>query len=269
MPNLVEPKTFLIAETKLDKTGLQEALYELNVPEWTTDAASDAEHLIEFSGKMCYASLDKAMNKNLTRVGTRNNHDYIQEQIIKTGHGSVIEHATVSFLLTNVSRVLTHEICRHRAGTAFSQISGRFVRTDKIGFWAPSVIKNDPWANNFFNECFANMETWVKQLEEHYKIDELTGKDGFTLKKILTSAFRRVIGNGQSNHIVITCNHRALRHMIEMRTDIHAEEEIRIVFNQMFNQVKDRYPALYADAVVTTDQNDNKLFSVKFRGRKV
>jgi thymidylate synthase (FAD) len=269
MPKFVEPTAFLIAETTLDPLGLQKALDELGVSEWRTDAVSDAEHLIEFAGKSCYMSFDTSLNKNLTRVGTRNNYAYIQEQIMATGHGSVLEHATVTFFLLNVSRVFTHELVRHRAGTAFSQVSGRYVRTDVINYWLPSVIRKDEWASNFFHSAFATMELWVRQLEAHYKIDELKGGAGFFLKKVLTSAFRRIIGNGQSNHIVLTSNHRALRHMIELRTDFHAEEEIRIVFNQMFNLVKDRFPALYGDATVTYDEENPELFSVKFTGKKV
>jgi thymidylate synthase (FAD) len=269
MPNLVEPKAYLIAETKLIHDGLQASLTELGVPDWKTDAASDAEHLIEFSGKSCYMSFDTTLNKNLTRVGTRNNQEYIQDQIISTGHGSVLEHGTMTFFLVNVSRVLTHELVRHRAGNAFSQVSGRYVRTDKINFWLPSVIRNDPWAKEFYTMCFATMEMWIRQLEEHFKIDELKGGIGFKLKKVLTSAFRRIIGNGQSNHIVMTCNHRSLRHMIELRTDAGAEEEIRLVFNQMFDAVKDRYPGLYGDAEVIYDEGDTGLFSVKFKGKKV
>ena len=225
---------------------------------------------VHFSGN-CYMSFDTELNKNLTRVGTKNNYDYIQDQIIKTGHGSVLEHGCLTFFLVNVSRVLTHEVVRHRAGMAFSQVSGRYVRTDKINYWLPSVIKNDPWAATFFHNCFAVMEMWIKQLEEHYKIDELKGGAGFKLKKILTSAFRRIIGNGQANHIVVTCNHRSLRHVVELRTYASAEEEIRLIFNQVFNLVKDRYPGLYADAKIVFDEPDNanSLFSVKFNGRKV
>lgn len=223
---------------------------------------------VHFSGN-CYMSFDTTLNKNLTRVGTRSNQDYIQDQIIKTGHGSVIEHGTMTFFLVNVSRVLTHELVRHRAGTAFSQVSGRYVRTDKINFWLPSIIKKDPWAAEFFYNAFATMELWIRQLEDHFKIDEMKGSVGFKIKKILTSAFRRIIGNGQSNHIVLTCNHRSLRHMIELRTDASAEEEIRIIFMQMFDQVKDRYPGLYADAKIVYDDDQSGLFSVKFEGRKV
>ena len=69
----------------------------------------------------------------------------------------------------------------------------------------------------------------------------------FGLKKRLTSAFRRLIGNGQANHLVMTANHRAWRHIIEMRTSVHAEEEIRVIMSDVAQQLKDKFPTIYAD----------------------
>lgn len=257
MPKLVEPRVYLIAETQLVgvdpvedmggeyEDGLGGFLASLNVEGWQTDATSDAEKLIEASGKLCYLSFSTDLNKNLTRVGARNNFQYIQEGLIKTKHGSVLEHASVTFAMMNVSRVFTHELVRHRVGTAFSQVSGRYVRADEISYWSPKSIENDVVAREKFWNAFSAMEKAVKSIGEHFGIDDM--KD-FTLKKKLTSMFRRLIGNGQANHIICTMNHRTIRHLIELRTSRHAEEEIRLVFAQVYELVKDRYPAIYADA---------------------
>ena len=69
----------------------------------------------------------------------------------------------------------------------------------------------------------------------------------FGLKKRLTSAFRRILGNGQANHLVMTGNHRAWRHIIEMRTSVHAEEEIRVIIGDVAQQLKAKFPTIYAD----------------------
>ena len=231
-----------------DDVGFAAFLKALGVPNWHTEAASPAEELIEVAGKSCYMSFSTDLNKNLTKVGTRGNFDYIQDALIKTKHGSVLEHATVTFAFVDVSRVFTHELVRHRVGSAYSQVSGRYVRTDEIGYFLPKVIRESHDAINIFAEAFETMENWIYDLEQKFGIDSM--KD-FSLKKTLTSAFRRIIGNGQSNHIIATFNHRTLRHLIEMRTSRHAEEEIRAVFDQVYRIVKDRYPAIYADAIVT------------------
>lgn len=248
MEMFVRPAAFLIAETQVHEPTMAHALQMLGVDNWKSDATDDASLLTEFAGKSCYMSFDTSLNQNLTRVGGRNNRDYIQQGIIATKHGSVLEHSTVTFFLVNVSRVVTHEIIRHRAGTAFSQTSGRYVRTDKVDMYLPDDIAANPAAVVIFERAKAQMEADAAELAEVTGIASKT----FGIKKKLTSAFRRLIGNGQANHIVVTANHRAWRHMIELRTDPNAEEEIRYIFAKISKQLRSAFPAIYADAIITT-----------------
>ena len=118
---IVTPRVFVIGESVAIQEGLESMLEHLGVPDWQTDAESDTEKLSEIAGKLCYMSFDTELNANLTRTGTRNNHDYLQQGIIATKHGSVLEHTVVNLVLLDVSRVLTHELVRHGDGTAFSQ----------------------------------------------------------------------------------------------------------------------------------------------------
>jgi thymidylate synthase (FAD) len=248
MARPTSPKAFLIAETVVDEAAIKAALGSLGVEDWKSDAEDPAALLTEFAGKSCYMSFDTALNQNLTKVGGRNNHDYIQQGIIANHHGSVLEHSTVSFFITDVSRVVTHELIRHRAGTAFSQTSGRYVRTDEISYYIPRDIYDQGGeVLATFTDAFRQMEANARKLAEASKITSL----GFDIKKKLTSAFRRIIGNGQANNIVVTANHRAWRHMIEMRTDPHAEEEIRVLYAEISRQLRAKFKAIYADAVVT------------------
>lgn len=250
-------KTFIIAQTEMVEEGLQEMLNELGVPDWETAASSSCEKLTEVAGKLCYLSFSTELNKNLTRVGTRNNHDYIQDQLIGVKHGSVLEHSSVSVATLNCSRVLTHELVRHRAGTAFSQVSGRFVRSDKIGYYEPRVFSaieeltdqvdfgTAQLLKDMMREEFERQESVQRRFSNILKLDSL--KD-FGLKKMLTSAIRRMIGNGQTNHILITANHRSWRHILEARSAPGAEEEARLWAYQVWQQLVKRYPAIYADS---------------------
>lgn len=260
-----DPSVFLIAETRLvgedfdstpedAKLGVHGFLTELGVPDWTTDSPSDAEKLIEISGKTCYLSFSTDLNKNLTRTGGRNNLDYIQQGLVATKHGSCLEHATVTFVLMNISRVCSHELVRHRAGCAYSQVSGRYVRCDKIdSSQLPSVIAGNPEAVAIFEKAFTQMEENVQDLTDLFALETMKK---FGLKKIITSAMRRIVGNGQANHIVFTANHRALRHILVERTSIWAEEEIRVVFLNVFDILKNRYPNLYHDMIRVTPNSD-------------
>lgn len=247
MAKPIHPKAFLIAETRVDEHTIRDALKHLGVEGWTSDADTDADLLVEFAGKSCYMSFDTSLNQNLTKVGGRNNHDYIQQGIIANKHGSVLEHATVTFFLTNVSRVTTHEIVRHRAGAAYSQTSGSYVRNDEVNMYLPADIAAVPAAVEIFKRAIRQMEENSRELAKVTNIDSKP----FSLKKRLTSAFRRIIGNGQATHIVVTANHRAWRHMIEMRTDPSAEEEIRVVFADISRQLRECFPTIYADAQIS------------------
>lgn len=242
---IVTPRAIIVGETAIVPDGLKEFLEAIGTPEWSTDAQSDSEVIVEVAGKLCYMSFGTELNRNLTRVGTRNNHDYIQKGLIETKHGSVLEHVAINIAFLNVSRVLTHELIRHRPGAAYSQTSGRYVRTDELAFWIPSCIKSDPTLESIFIEAVENQERSIKLMEEYTGIDKMTD---FSKKKELTSAFRRIAGFGHASNIMATYNHRALRHLLEVRTHESAEEEIRLTFASLFQNLIDRYPAIYSDA---------------------
>jgi thymidylate synthase (FAD) len=258
----VEPEAHIIAESKIDSEGMTAMLASLGVPDWRTDALSEAEYIIEVAGKMCYMSFDTKLNDNLTRTGGRDNFEYISEGIVATKHGSVLEHCTVTMAFLNVSRVLTHELVRHRAGAAYSQTSGRYVRTGKLQYFLPKVIRENKLLAKLFDDSISYQEAALAELVEASGITTMGGKEGFSLKKQLTSAFRRIVGNGVSNNIIVTYNHRALRHIIEMRTSRHAEEEIRILFEDVYKKLSARFPAIYADAKIEEVED---IYEVTFK----
>ena len=240
---IVTPRVFIVGETTAVAEGIDGMLDHLGVPEWDTDAVSDTELLSEMAGKLCYMSFDTDLNANLTRTGTRNNHDYLQQGIIATKHGSVLEHTVVNFVLLDVSRVLTHELVRHGDGTAFSQESGRYVRRE-LGMFVPDIVRENP-------QLFKEFVKAAEAIEDNYtKLVALSGINeatDFGWKKKMTSALRRVLPEGRANAIFFSANHRALRHIIQMRTDRQAEEEVRRAFVPVFHAMRERYPAIYAD----------------------
>jgi thymidylate synthase (FAD) len=263
----VTPKVFVIAESKINQAGLQDYLSELGVPEWKTDTDVDAQILTEVAGKSCYKSFSTDLNKNLTRANARDNHTYIQEGIIGTKHGSVLEHSSVTFALVDVSRVLTHELVRHRPGTGFSQESGRYVRTDEIRMYIPPEIKENDILCKAFIEKVVEIERFYKELEEISGVNTMTN---FAQKKRMTSALRRILPEGRANTIIFTSNHRSLRHLIQVRTSEHAEVEIREAFVQLYSIINQAFPAMYADAkiVPSSDKNDD-IPQIIFENEKI
>lgn len=180
-----------------------------------------------------------------------NNTLYVRRNGIPVWCGnSVLEHVGVNIIFTNVSRVLTHELVRHRPGSAYSQTSGRYVRTEELSFWIPSCIKENPELERLFINAIEHQEDTIARMVEVSGLANMNSREDFAKKKVLTSAFRRIIGNGVASNIEATYNHRALRHLINVRTSRHAEEEIRLAFGNLFDQLKARYSAIYADANV-------------------
>src|SRR5438270_9726606 len=141
------PQVFLIARPSLDLDGMRGYLETVGGESWLERrvgeagdgrAPNPAETLIEFAGRLCYRSWEPGLNPNVSRIRT-DQREYF-ENILRSAHGSVLEHANYSFAFHAVSRVFTHELVRHRAGSAFSQESLRYVRLPNIGFRVPPAL---------------------------------------------------------------------------------------------------------------------------------
>ena len=240
------PTVHLIARPQLDLDGMRAYLEDVGGESWLErrlgedEQASPGEMLVEFGGRACYRSWEPGLNPNVTRVRT-DRMEYFSN-ILRSAHGSVLEHANYSFALRNVSRVFTHELVRHRAGSAFSQESLRYVRLTEIGFRVPPAL--EPVRDQVISI--------VEQLEEFQvsAADELgIDEEGlpFHVKKEITSALRRLAPIGLSTDIMWTANARTLRHVIEMRTAEGAEEELRLVFDQVARIMQAEAPGLFQD----------------------
>lgn len=250
------PEIYLIAEPRINWSEVHAYLETVGGQSWATGIAQrtngdyEGEVLTEFSGRLCYRAWEPGLNKNVTKVRT-DAKEYF-ENILKQGHGSVLEHANYSFVFHNVSRVFTHELVRHRAGVAISQESLRYVRLTDIGFRIPPIL-----------ECIRpQVVSIVERIEEVYRdaIEEFgLDDDGvpFHLKKEVTSALRRIAPLGLSTGMIWTGNIRTLRHVIYMRTNEHAEEEIRRIFHMVASIMKDRLPLLFQDFVETPVEGSN------------
>lgn len=239
----VEPKVFLIGETRIIEEGLKAYLEHIGVPEWTSDAPTDTERLIEVYGRLCYRSFKPGLNPNVTKIRERNC-DYIGN-ILNVKHGSVIEHPVINFIFADVSRVFTHELVRHRVGVGISQESLRFVRLEDLGQWLPAVIRENEKAVEIFARTFEELERLQLELARLFDLDS-PGKP-FSEKKIITSAMRRIAPIGLATTIGWSANPRTIRWVLEMRTHPSAEEEIRLVFGKLGEMVTRCYPNLFGD----------------------
>ncbi|HUO53000.1 MAG TPA: FAD-dependent thymidylate synthase, partial [Gemmatimonadaceae bacterium] len=167
--------------------------------------STDGERLAEFAGRLCYMS-----QKNPASRTTR---DYL-ENIKKQGHGSVLEHANYTLLLEGVSRSLTHELVRHRAGFAYSQLSQRYVDETDAAFVMPPAMRGDAALEGAWRaqmeSALATYVAMVEQLMTRYA----WVADKVHRRKMAREAARAVLPNATETKIVVTANVRGWRTML-------------------------------------------------------
>ena len=200
--------------------------------------STDGERLAEFAGRLCYMS-----QKNPANRATR---DYL-ENIKKQGHGSVLEHANYSLLLEGVSRSLTHELVRHRAGFAYSQLSQRYVDESQANFVVPPAMVGDEALEKEWREQIEEAQRSYVRLVEHLMERYAWVGDKVHRRKMAREAARGVLPNSTETKIVVTANARAWRTMLELRSSEGAELEIRRCAVAMLKLLQQESPAFFSD----------------------
>ena len=208
---------------------------------WETDATG-GEALAEFAGRACYQSWHKPNPATATNAG------YLQH-ILEVGHLSVLEHGSVTFYLTGVSRSLTHELIRHRH-FSYSQLSQRYVPERDAAMVEPAVIAEDPELHAVFLEASeAALASYTRLLEGLEK--KFAGVESVTSRrKQARQAARAVLPNATETRIVVTGNYRAMRHFVAMRASEHADVEIRELAIAMLRELQRVAPNAFADFTI-------------------
>lgn len=230
-----EPRVYLVGRQTVDEGAIARFLEDHHVS-WNTDTEVGAEALAEMAGRVCYMSYGK---------GRRTNREFL-EHIVDVGHGSVLEHAVWSFLVTGVSRSFTHELIRHRH-FSYSQLSQRYVDESDSDFVEPDVIAADPELHEVWCEAVdatrAAYDRLVSGLEGRF----VDVADKTLRRKLARQAARSVLPNATETKIFVTGNARALRHFVELRGSEHADVEIRKVAVAMLEILEREAPSMFGD----------------------
>ena len=206
----------------------------------------DSSRLCKTAGQVCYASFGP-------RRTTNENAAAYFERLTSAGHGSVLEHASFSFLLYGISRSVTHELVRHRAGAGFSQISQRYVSGAVLRFVERPEYQDDDELHRLFEEradrAAAEYEAIADSLLERQEGgNSMLSADYKTdARKKVQQTARSLLPNETEAPMVFTGNVRALRHIVEMRADAHAESEIRNLAVRVFLCLRQADPILFGD----------------------
>src|ERR1700761_4128054 len=210
---------------------------------WGTDA-DGGQALAEFAGRACYQSWSKPNPKTATNAG------YLQH-IIDVGHFSVLEHASVSFYITGISRSCTHELIRHRH-FSYSQLSQRYVPENESQIGLPPGMEDDDELRRILIEAAdASRATYIDLLNR-LEAKFADQPNAILRRKQARQAARAVLSNATETRIVVTGNYRAWRHFIAMRASEHADVEIRRLAVACLRELKDVAGNVFADFEIST-----------------
>lgn len=183
------------------------------------------EALIEQATRTCY---DSECNPD-----TRSS---FLKGVMKRGHESVIEHASVTFRLKGVSRALTHQLVRHRLAS-YSQVSQRYVKFKNFKYVTPPEIEGNKQAKKKFKETMSVIKVAYENLVH---------------MGVKAEDARFVLPNACETEIVVTMNFRALRNFFKLRLDSHAQWEIQEVAKKMLEEVYKHAPSIFEDYYLMT-----------------
>jgi thymidylate synthase (FAD) len=183
------------------------------------EGGGSPEALLEHAGRICY------------RSAARGEPGRFVKSRVREGHESIIEHASVTFEISGISRACSHQLVRHRIAS-YSQESQRYVEMSAPEFVVPPSVQENPQA----------MAVW----------DEFVAQVGDTYHRLRKLGVRKedarfVLPNAAATRIIVTMNFRSLRHLFSIRCDRAAQWEIRALALEMLRQVHALAPSVFED----------------------
>lgn len=209
---------------------------------------TDADYLAEFTARDCYQSHHRP------NPATANNHDHLAN-CLEHGHFSVMEHASVTFRVTEVSRSLSHELVRHRHFSP-SQLSQRFVSSSGATYEIPPLI--DAWPDEAQRDRMLQIleHVWSTVGQANVELVDLMTAgmpehfpqwEGTLKRKRVREAARCVMPNMTTTLLDITANHRAWREFIQKRAADAADLEIQLLARECLRHLLQIAPNTYQD----------------------
>ena len=241
-PYITKARVYLLGRQTVADDELARFLQDEGMV-FTTDTQAPAEILAEIAGRTCYMSFGK---------GRKTNQEYL-DNILVSKHGSVLEHAVWCLLLTGVSRSLTPELVRHRAGFGLSKLSQRYVDEADARYVVPPLFQEN-------KELRARRQQTIDHIRKAYveladattayvqqKHPKMAPRDR---RKWARQAARSILPNACETKIFVTANSRAWRHFLEMRGSPHADTEIRLLSVEICRVLKKESPNIFHDIEV-------------------
>jgi thymidylate synthase (FAD) len=187
-------------------------------PDFITGMAAFLTHS-ELEGKLL-KKMDKKQIKN------------ILDTVIKMGHTSVVEHSLFIFSISDVSRVLTHQLVRHRIAS-YSQQSQRYVKLSTPQYITPPSITQHTDIKKQYDKIIRELWTFYQNVQ----------KKGIPLEDA-----RYILPNATHSNIIVSMNARSLLNFFDLRCCLYAQWEIRKLAYKMLKLVTEVAPVIFSNA---------------------
>ena len=193
------------------------------------------EEVVALGARLCYSKA--RVDDLLTRVEAKDQTDFVHK-IMGMGHDSVLEHASFTFGIEGVSRVLLAQITRHRLAS-FSVQSQRYVSYESgFGYIVPPKIEAlGEEAVAEFEQQMDTLHQWYTEWQQKLGTGEGGNEDA-----------RFVLPGACETRMMVTMNVRELRHFFSLRMCSRAQWEIRALANEMHRLCMEVAPALFENA---------------------
>lgn len=194
----------------------------------------EPDKTVAMSARLCYSPIGAAQ---LEETISDEQAAKLVKQLAAMGHVSTFEHVSFTFAIEGVSRVLTHQLVRHRLAS-YSQQSQRYVKEHDFETIMPPKVA----ANAAMKERFAQMCQDIQDLYNDMTEAGIPAEDA-----------RYILPNAAETKIVVTMNARSLLHFFELRCCNRAQWEIRELANKMLFLVKEVAPVIFMKAGPTCE----------------
>jgi thymidylate synthase (FAD) len=178
-----------------------------------------SEALLERAGRSCYRTEPKGEPGRFLKAR------------IREGHESIIEHASVTFEISGISRACSHQLVRHRIAS-YSQESQRYVDMSAPEFVVPPSVADNVQAREIWDGFMSQVA------DTYHRLRELG---------VRKEDARFVLPNASATRIIVTMNFRTLRHFFSVRCEKAAQWEIRALALEMLRQVHTLAPDIFED----------------------
>src|SRR3990167_6618115 len=236
----------------LNIDAVNEFLDGRNYDEWHP-TIDESTAMYEAAGRVCYMSFPPKKG--------RDSEEYIKN-LLQSGHGSVFEHGAWSFIISGISRALSHELVRHRVGVGISQLSTRYVDAKEMRTVVPPDYEGTELEGEFL-ALAEQTKVWYNSLVQKGEklLKKRDGESKQDFRKRVRQAARYILPHGIETIIFWSCNTRELRHIFTMRGSRHADIEIRRLANALFEIVASASPlAVYG---LATEVLPDGTFEIK------